>query len=195
MFYHTVYLTHEISKLLEAGSKRGVPIGEHAQGAQPPQEMAELETAEQKLAETCRQIYLFEGIEPKDVMRVVKNARLLRFTHQERFFLCGDEGSKVFFILSGSADLFDKNGAKIGSAEAGSVVGEMEFITRKPRSYSCAASSPNTTAIEFEIDLDAISEETSIDFLQLYINVSYALAEQLSSAGLYLRPQSNSKQG
>jgi hypothetical protein len=187
MFYHTEYLTHEISKLLETGSKRSsVQIGEHKEEAQPPQEVVELETAEQKLAEVCRQIYLFEGIEPKDVMRIVKRVRLLRFAHQERFFSYDSDDSDMFFILSGSADLFDQNGVKIGNVEAGDILGEMAFIARKPRSCSCTAASPNTTAIGFEINLNGIGEETAMEFLQLYINISYALAERLSSTGLDL---------
>ncbi|GHV06776.1 hypothetical protein AGMMS50229_12200 [Campylobacterota bacterium] len=201
IFYHTEYTPSEINRLLEAGKRRGsAPINPHEiqsaalSGKTPEDVIGGLNNAEQKLMEIVPNIYFFEGLAPKDVLKIVKGVHFLRFGHQETFFSQDDRGKEIFFLLSGYADVFvttkNKDGAEVrghvGRVEAGSVLGEMAFIADKPRSATCVAVAPNTTALRFEINGEIMDEQNALLFLQIYINISHSLAEKLASANMSL---------
>ncbi|MGE4294407.1 MAG: cyclic nucleotide-binding domain-containing protein [Campylobacterales bacterium] len=219
MFHHTEYTPAEIKLLLEVGSvhKRRELVSSAqaddeaqaaaaAQAQEPAQPAAREEVdlppgvtaAQHKLMEIASRIYLFEGLTPQDVLKITKNVRFMRFKPKEILFSQGEIGREIFFILSGKIDVkasleatdrHPKTTATVGRIDPGNILGEMAFITHRPRSATGISAAENTTAIGFEIDDDAVSEETAFLFLQLYINISHGMAEKLERCNTLLLRQ------
>ena len=144
--------------------------------------------AAQKLMEIASRIYLFEGLTPTEVLKITKNVRFLRFGPGELLFSQGDLNQEMYFLLSGRLEIkasLDASAGRtrttttVGKIDPGNIVGEMAFVTHRPRSASAISAVDKTTAIGFEIDEDAVSDETTFIFLQLYINISSGLADKL----------------
>ncbi|GHS85524.1 hypothetical protein FACS1894103_6960 [Campylobacterota bacterium] len=193
MFYHTEYSASDVKRMLEVGARRTtVPINPSEQdqrSGQPQEFIGTMNLAEQKLTEACSKIYLFENMTPRDVLTITKEVQFLRFAHRETFFVQGEDSKAMFYILTGCADVettvdtaTGKQTGKVGRVEAGNIVGEMAFIAHKSRNATCTAAAPETTAIRFEIDEDAVDERTSLIFLQLYINISGGLVRKLEKS-------------
>lgn len=217
MFHHTEYNSAEIKALIDAGSRhktRELASGNEEANARMEAEAAGtaeaaakkppaapipgVSPAQQKLMEISSRIYLFEGLTPEDVLKITKNVRFLRFKAKETLFAQGELGREVFFILSGRVDVkasleatdrHPKTTATVGRIDPGNILGEMAFITHRPRSATGISAAENTTAISFEIDDDALDEETNLLFLQLYINISHGMAEKLERCNMLLLRQ------
>jgi hypothetical protein len=211
MFKHTDYTPYEVKQLHEAmirsQAKEGgsqsepaadAPAATAPQSAPPPpdnqsatpkqQPATGVSPAQQKLMEIASRIYLFEGLTPAEVLKIVKNVRFLRFGPGELLFSQGDLNQEMYFLLAGrleiKASLDASEGRRrttttVGKINPGNIVGEMAFVTHRPRSATAISAVDKTTAIGFEIDEDALSEETTFIFLQLYINISSGLADKL----------------
>lgn len=182
-FLHTEYTPIEIKTLLEIGSRHeSIPLRKEEEA---PIATKSLTQAEQKLVEIAHKIYLFEGIEPKDVLSVVRNIRFSRFGKDEIIFTQGENGIGMFFVLSGSVDIkvsLDNEKAKsVGNIEAGNIFGEISSISHNPRNATAVAKAETTTLISFDINEDAIDEKNMFLFLQLYVNISSALASKLEA--------------
>lgn len=182
-FLHTEYTPIEIKTLLEIGSRHeSIPLRKEEEA---PIATKSLTQAEQKLVEIAHKIYLFEGIEPKDVLSVVRNIRFSRFGKDEIIFTQGESGIGMFFVLSGSVDIkvsLDNEKAKsVGNIEAGNIFGEISSISHNPRNATAVSKAETTTLISFDINEDAIDEKNMFLFLQLYVNISSALASKLEA--------------
>ncbi len=150
--------------------------------------------AQQKLMEIAPRIYLFEGLTAAEVLKIVKNVRFLRFGPGELLFSQGDLNQEMYFLLSGRLEVKAstdttarrRTTTTVGKIDPGNIVGEMAFVTHRPRSATAISAVDKTTAIGFEIDEDALSEETTFIFLQLYINISSGLADKLERCNTLL---------
>ncbi|MDR0664783.1 MAG: cyclic nucleotide-binding domain-containing protein [Helicobacteraceae bacterium] len=191
-FYHTKYSNSEIKRLLEIGSRHVIkPINPpEAEAIAPNRKVANdfasnLDVAMQKLIENRSKIYLFENLEQSEISLIVKNARLLTYGVHETLFARGDRGKEIFFILSGSADIFaaasDAQSEKIAQVGSGALIGETAFISREPRENVCVSTISDTTAISFEINEGAMSAAAA-PFLRLYINITNALSKKIGAA-------------
>lgn len=182
-FLHTDYTPAEIVKLLEVGSKHeSIPL----RVVEDDKAMRkDLSQAEQKLIDIAHKIYLFEGIEPNEVLKVVNNIKFLRFGMDEIVFTQGENGLGIFFVVSGSIDIkvaLDGGKSKtVGMIEAGNIFGEISTISHYPRNATATSKSDSTTLISFDINVDQINQANSMLFLQLYVNIASALAKKLEA--------------
>lgn len=182
-FLHTEYTQAEIITLLDAGSKHeSIPL---RKAEEEKVTRKNLTQAEQKLIDISHKIYLFEGIDPSEILSVVKNIKFLRFGMDEIIFTQGESGIGVYFVASGKVDikvsLDGEKSKRVGIVEAGNIVGEISTISHNPRNATATSKAESTTLIGFEINEDEISKENSFLFLQLYANIATALAKKLES--------------
>ncbi|MDR2906000.1 MAG: cyclic nucleotide-binding domain-containing protein [Helicobacteraceae bacterium] len=147
-----------------------------------------LSQAEQKLSEMCAKIYMFEGLIGADVLKLVRNARIVQFDKAKKVFSAGDSGSECYVVLSGSVDiLLPVEGAepiKLATLTPPKVFGETAFASRAKARTFTALAADNSSVIRFDINEDAIGDTTMHLFLQLYLNVSSEFAVKLEKANL-----------
>lgn len=182
-FMHTEYTQAEIITLLDVGSKHEpIPLRVVEDDKAVRKNLSQ---AEQKLVDIAHKIYLFDGIEPNDVLTVVKGIKFLRFGMGEVIFSQGESGIGTYFIASGKVDInvaVDGNKSKtVATIEMGNIIGEISTISRNPRNATAISKADNTTLIMFEINDDEICEENSFLFLQLYVNIASALSKKLEA--------------
>jgi hypothetical protein len=97
-----------------------------------------LETARASL----RKQPLFQMLDEAQTDRLLQGARPLRFGRGERFIHQGSEGSSMFIVIHGEADVYvrlDGHDTRVGTVEAGQYCGEMSLLTGEPRSATVVA--------------------------------------------------------
>lgn len=75
---------------------------------------------------------MFSACSAKDLEKVLKAGDQLRATAGQTIIDQGQTGREAFVILSGSATV-KRNGKKVATLEAGSIVGELSLFDHGPR--------------------------------------------------------------
>jgi len=85
-----------------------------------------------------RNVSLFSSCSNKDLEKIAKAADEVKFGAGSLIVDQGQTGREAFIILSGSATV-KRNGKKVATLGAGSVVGELSLLDHGPRTASVVA--------------------------------------------------------
>ena len=96
--------------------------------------------------DTLRNISLFSECSAKELALVVKNSTERVLKAGTIIMDQGQTGREAYVILEGSATI-KRNGKKIGTAKAGTVVGELSLLDNGPRTASVIADSDVTLLV------------------------------------------------
>lgn len=161
---HTSYTKQEIARILAASEGRKLTV------------------SEKKLLEISDKIYLFDGLDKDAIIRICKNVGFKRYARGDVVLTQGDTGQEVCFVLNGLAAVVVEKKTVVATIEAGSMFGEMAFLTKKPRSATILAHKEGTTILSFQIDEAKCSPMFSYPFAKLYQNVALDLSRKLEKA-------------
>ncbi|MCX6516124.1 MAG: cyclic nucleotide-binding domain-containing protein [Actinobacteria bacterium] len=96
--------------------------------------------------DSLRNISLFSECSAKELALVVKNSTERALKAGTIIMDQGQTGREAYVILEGSATI-KRNGKKIGTAKAGTVVGELSLLDNGPRTASVIADSDVTLLV------------------------------------------------
>lgn len=161
---NTNYTRNEIERILEAANSERLTV------------------SQQKLLEISDKIYLFDGIDKEDIIRMTTHVKFKRYTKGDLIMNLGDNTHEVYFILNGSAVVVVEGKKIVATIESGNMFGEMAFLTKKPRNATILAYQEGTTIISFEINDAKCSEIYSFPFALLYKNIALDLTRKIEVA-------------
>lgn len=128
---------------------------------------------------------IFQGLKPAEIFLLLKIARTVEFDAEEIILQEGAMGENFYLILDGEVVLRKGHYTRPESLElrigSGSVLGEMGFLLRVPRSMTVAAATPCKL---IEIDHDRFQEMLDANLTapyKLIRNIAKILAERLHS--------------
>lgn len=161
---NTNYTRNEIERILEAANSERLSI------------------SQQKLLEISDKIYLFDGIDKEDIIRMTTNVKFKRYAKGDLIMNLGDKTHEVYFILNGSAVVVVEGKKIVATIESANMFGEMAFLTKKPRNATILAYQEGTTIISFEINDTKCNEIYSFPFALLYKNIALDLTRKIEVA-------------
>lgn len=133
----------------------------------------------------AKEFEIFQGLKPAEIFLLLKIARTVEFDIEEIILQEGAVGENFYLILDGEVELrkghFTKPGALNLRIKSGSVLGEMGFLLRVPRSMTVVAATPCKL---IEIDHDRFQELLEGNLTapyKLIKNIATILAERLHS--------------
>ncbi len=161
---NTNYTKQEISRLLAVG---------HAN---------KLSVSQEKLLEISDKIYLFDGIEKEDIIRMTTLVKFKRYAKGDVIMNAGDKSREIYFILNGTAVVVVEGKKIVATIESGCMFGEMAFLTNKPRNATILSYKEGTTIISFEVNDAKCNEIYSYPFALLYKNIALDLTRKIELA-------------
>lgn len=142
-----------------------------------PQEVTRSERDEAK------EFDVFHGMEPAEVFLLLKSAKTISFDTEETILREGSIGGNFYLVLEGEVELrkghFTKEGTWNPVVGRGSVLGDMGFLLKVPRSMTAVAKTPCKL---IEIDSEPFQELLSAGLTapyKLIHNIAVILAERL----------------
>ncbi len=143
----------------------------------------EISISQKKLFEISDKLYIFNGIEKDDIIKITKNVKFKRYKKGDIIIKEEDFGKEIYFILYGSCAVVSK-GKVIATVKSGYMFGEMAFLTGKPRSATVIVHKEGTTLLSFEIDEEKLTQKYALTFAMLYKNIALDLAHKLKKSNL-----------
>lgn len=136
------------------------------------------------LAQRFRGFPLFRKMTDDQVAEFVADCEPFECEEGEVFIHQGREGDHVYFVSEGKMRVFlvDDDGKehRLAILKAPAVVGEIEFLTREPRSASVRAAAPlRGVSMDFKKLNERLKEGNPTTF-QVFFYVSRVLARRLS---------------
>jgi hypothetical protein len=126
---------------------------------------------------------IFQGLKPAEIFLLLKIARTVEYDAEEIILQEGEMGENFYLILEGKVALrkghFTRPDSLQTSIGSGSVLGEIGFLLRVPRSLTVVAATPCKL---IEIDHDRFHEMLEANLTapyKLIRNISKILAERL----------------
>jgi len=115
-----------------------------------------------------KKVSLFSGLHADELMAVARIAQEESFSKGALIFREGDQGDKMYLIVSGAVRLLKAESGvdkEIASLSAGECFGEMAILTSEGRSLTAAAAEP-TIALSIQQDhfRNLLEEVPSISF-------------------------------
>ncbi len=96
--------------------------------------------------ETLRGVSLFSGCSNKDLEKVVKATDEIRMTAGTLIVDQGQTGREAFVVLDGEVEI-KRNGRKVATLGAGSVVGELSLLDHGPRTATAICTTDCTLLV------------------------------------------------
>jgi CRP-like cAMP-binding protein len=108
-----------------------------------------------------------KNLSENDLLKIVSKFRQEEFDQGEQIFSYGDPGEKCYFIQKGAVDVFSKDGLKIVTLNAGTLVGEIGFLNGALRAATVCANRKSALFSLSQRDFEAATAfVASIDDLQ-----------------------------
>lgn len=131
----------------------------------------------------AKEFDVFRGLEPAEVFLLLKSAKTVSFDAEETILREGAIGGNFYLVLEGEVELrkghYTREGTWNPVVGRGSVLGEMGFLLKVPRSMTAVAKTPCKL---IEIDSDQFQELLSAGLTapyKLLHNFAVILAERL----------------
>lgn len=122
---------------------------------------------------------LFDGFDEQDILQLLGAYGCERLEPGQVIFREGEPGTKIYFVVSGSAEVSKGTGENKVTMDIlgpGDALGEMAIISQEPRSATVTAI---TSCVLFSIDERFLSGASTELQLKLYKNFARLLAERL----------------
>ena len=128
-------------------------------------------------AETLKNIPLFRNCEPVPLQVLAFAAERIQFAKGDTFIKEGLRGVSAYFILSGTADLYQER-QKLGTAEPGALLGEMAMIGNTNYSLTATAAEP-VSAVRID---NGLFTRVATEYPEFGRSVLEALSEKLGNS-------------
>lgn len=129
-----------------------------------------------KAAELVREVELFHGLSPDDVVKIFARGMTMRVTKGEAVFYKGTVGNQMFVVLGGLLGVF--NGKKvIAELHTGAMFGEMALVNKEPRSATVIAMEDSRLFVLTETTFDKLL--TKRVAIQMLLNIVRSLSHRL----------------
>ncbi|HEY7157331.1 MAG TPA: glucose-6-phosphate dehydrogenase [Gemmataceae bacterium] len=102
---------------------------------------------------------LFRGHDPVLLRNLAMMLRPVVYSCGEYIIRKGDEGSEMYFLCRGQAEVLDDAGERIKMLEEGDYFGELSLLYTQPRSVSIRASAPCDLFVLSQADLQRILQD------------------------------------
>lgn len=129
-----------------------------------------------------QQIPLFAGLSPKQMRSLLEASKL--GLHHPGEVLCehGGRSDRLLVLLNGQLEILGEGGTLLATIRPVTTVGEMGFLTRKPRSATVRAKEQSQIlAIDYLSFMKLIEDDFRLQ-ARIYRNAVRLLAERLSDA-------------
>lgn len=133
-----------------------------------------------KIAEDLKKMPVFEPFTQDELQTLLSMSKLRRYRAGETIIQEGNLDSWVYFLVSGKAEITQKEKTLAVISRPGDIFGEMRFIDNAPRSAAATAKS-ETVCIAVDGDyVDKLSSSDKVTFgYILYRVISEILVERL----------------
>ena len=127
-------------------------------------------------------VSLFLGLMPRQMKRVLEACKMGIHVPGEILCKYGGQSDRLFVLVSGQLEILGEDGASLATIRPVTTVGEMGFLTRKPRSASVRVLEQSQI---LGLDYSSFQKLIDNDFrlqARIYRNTVRLLAERLSDA-------------
>ena len=147
-----------------------------------------------KIAEDLKIIPVFEPFTQDELQTLLSMSKLRRYKAGEKIIQEGNLDSWVYFLVSGKAEITQKEKTLAVINRPGDIFGEMRFIDNAPRS-AAATAKVETVCIAVDGDyVDKLSSKDKVTFgYILYRVISEILVERLRRTTKELMAQKGKK--
>ena len=127
---------------------------------------------------------MLAGFNEADFDRLLKFGKTLSLDSGDTLFTEGDNGTRLYIILSGEVDIRKHTGDKesghtITSVGAGNMLGELSLVDGKPYSATAVAAEPVSLLVLSHEDLDSLLNEYPAISLQILNAIAKVMAQRL----------------
>ncbi len=129
-----------------------------------------------------RRVPLFLGLRPRQLQAFLRICRTLSAEPREVLCELGTSSTRLFILLSGRLDVEGKDGTVLARISPVTTVGEMGFVSRKPRSATVRATEASRLFVVEHHDFETLVEADAALSSRLYRNMARILADRLSEA-------------
>ena len=138
-----------------------------------------MEDADRQLVQ---RVPLFLGLRPRQLQAFLRICRTMATARREVLCERGTSSTKLFILLAGKLNVLADDGTVLAQIAPVTTVGEMGFVSRKPRSATVqAAEASRLFVIEYH-DFETLIESDVALSSRLYRNIARILAGRLSEA-------------
>ena len=139
------------------------------------------EDKDQEIAELWMQTPLFEGLNRKKVLSLVRDLHLRQFDDDEYIFAAGDRGFGAVLVISGKVQikLEDKLLAEL---TRGDLLGEVVLAGDEPRTADAISVGETELVFFLRPQLETLAKRHPEDATIIYANLAKILAERLRAA-------------
>jgi len=147
-----------------------------------------------KIAEDLKKMPVFEPFTQDELQTLLSMSKLRRYKAGESIIQEGNLDSWVYFLVSGKAEITQKEKTLVVIDRPGDIFGEMRFIDNAPRS-AAATAKVDTVCIAVDGDyVDKLSSKDKVTFgYILYRVISEILVERLRRTTKELMAQKGKK--
>ena len=138
-----------------------------------------MEDADRQLVQ---RVPLFLGLRPRQLQAFLRVCRTLSAAPREVLCERGTSSTKLFILLAGKLDVLGDDGAVLARVTPVTTVGEMGFVSRKPRSATVRAAAASRLLVVEYHDFETLIEADVALSARLYRNMARILADRLSDA-------------
>jgi len=132
--------------------------------------------------ELIQKIPLFFGLSPRHMQAFLRICRLTTFAKRETLCEFGTSSNQLFILLEGQLEILTEDGTTLTWIEPVTTVGEMGFISRRPRSATVRTGGPSRLfTVEYH-DFEALVENNFELSSRIYRNTVRILYDKLNNA-------------
>lgn len=135
-----------------------------------------------ELLRTLRPLPLFVGLKPKQMQSLLGSCRVEDFAPGQTLCEYGAPSHRLFVLVKGKLEVLAENGDRLATIAPISAVGEIGFITRKPRSATVKALGASRAVILDYYTFESLVERDVDLRSAIYRNVIRWMAEKLCDA-------------
>jgi CRP-like cAMP-binding protein len=127
---------------------------------------------QKQLLEASRYMYIYEGFEPDEILKVTKNMQLIALNKDDKVYSQNNKYGCIYFLLKGKLAI--KTAQKDVLIKPLNLFGEFLFLTKEENNTDVVVISDSATLMRFDINEDADCCLMSM----IYANISYKIANQ-----------------
>ena len=133
-------------------------------------------------ARLIRQIPLFFGLSPRQLQAFLRICRTSEVDDSDHLCRFGDTSNRLYILIEGRLEIISPSGVSLTFVEPVTTVGEMGFMSRRPRSATVrAAGTCRLLTVEYH-DFEAMIENNHELSARVYRNTVRILYDKLGNA-------------
>ncbi len=142
-----------------------------------------------------KKIHFFDDLSDEEIVALTKSSEFIRPTKGTHIFEQGDFGKEIYYIVSGSVDIYGYNErlesddpfSHLSTLNEGMVFGEIAAITGEARTARAVVASEDAFILSLQIHNEMTCSNAHA-FIKMYKNIITSLSSKLISTNNQLYP-------